>query len=116
MRQTKKNTLLCVDLKTVMQEDDSLQIGRTYRGVITRDAEMHYLFEEESNTSGRTHRRNPKLYDGRYISLVRKANGRYQIHTRTIDASEIKDIHQLTNRLASELLDALDFMGGDTCS
>lgn len=48
MKLTKKNTLLCVDLKTAMQEDDYLLIGRTYRGVLTRDGEMHYLFEEES--------------------------------------------------------------------
>lgn len=29
---------------------------------------------------------------------------------RTIDPSEIKDIRQWTNALASELLDALDFI------
>lgn len=110
MKLPKKNTLLCVDLKTAMQEDDYLLIGRTYRGVLTRDGEMHYLFEKESRTSGQAHHRNPKLYDGRYISLVRKSNGRYQIHTRTIDPSEIKDIRQWTNALASELLDALDFI------
>lgn len=99
MKLPKKNTLLCVDLKTAMQEDDHLLIGRTYRGVLTRDGEMHYLFEKESRTSGQAHHRNPKLYDGRY-----------QIHTRTIDPSEIKDIRQWTNALASELLDALDFI------
>ena len=34
----KKNTILCVDLKTIMQEDTLLRQGRTYRGVLTRDA------------------------------------------------------------------------------
>ena len=52
----KKNTNLCVDLKTIMQEDTLLHQGRTYRGVLTRDAEHHYLFEEEAHASGRTHR------------------------------------------------------------
>ena len=37
-----------MDLKTAMQEDDYLLIGRTYRGALTRDGEMRYLFEEES--------------------------------------------------------------------
>ena len=48
MKLTKKNTLLCVDLKTAMQEDDYILLGRTYRGVLTRDGEMHDLLEEES--------------------------------------------------------------------
>lgn len=48
MKLPKKNTLLCVDLKTARQEDDYLLIGRTYRGALTRDGEMHYLFEKES--------------------------------------------------------------------
>ena len=76
-------------------------------GVISR-TDDGFRFEEA--VKAKSVRRNPKLYDGRYISLVRKSNRRYQIHTRTIDPSEIKEIRQWTNALASELLDALDFI------
>lgn len=38
-----KNTNLCVDLKTIMQEDTILNQGQTYRGCLTRDGEEHYL-------------------------------------------------------------------------
>jgi len=41
-----KNTNLCVDLKTVMQKDAILKEGKSYKGVLTRDDENHYLFEE----------------------------------------------------------------------
>ena len=41
----KKNTNLCIDLKTIMQEDALLREGRSYRGVLTRDGEDHYIFD-----------------------------------------------------------------------
>ena len=40
----KKNTILCVDLKTILQEDTLLRQGQTYRGVLTCNAVNHYLF------------------------------------------------------------------------
>ena len=47
----KKNTNLCVDLKTIMQEDVILNEGQGYHGVLTRDGKDHYLFEEASRLS-----------------------------------------------------------------
>ena len=48
-----KNTNLCVDLKTVMQNDALLVEGQCYSGVLTRDSEDHYVFEESVNKGGR---------------------------------------------------------------
>ena len=45
-----KNLNLCVDLKTVMQNDALLVEGQCYNGVLTRDCEDHYVFEESINT------------------------------------------------------------------
>ena len=42
----KKNVNLCIDLKTLMQEDVMLCKGMCYRGVLTRTEEHEYLFEE----------------------------------------------------------------------
>ena len=70
-----KNTNLCVDLKTIMQEDVLLTEGQCYRGCLTRDGEDHYLFEEEAHTSGHRHKRNPKLFDGKFVSLANEAIG-----------------------------------------
>ena len=41
----KKNTNLCVDLKTIMQEDVILNEGQGYHGVLTRDGKDHYPHE-----------------------------------------------------------------------
>lgn len=105
-----KNTNLCVDLKTILQEDSHLTLGQTYRGVLTRSDEDLYLFEEETKSSGCCHRRNPKLYDGRYVSLVHMQNGRYQVHMRTIDAGIVQDRQELAFKVYSELLHAFEII------
>ena len=79
----KRNTDLCVDLKTVMHSEVVLKQGKSYTGILTRDAESHYLFEEtlrKMRANG-----NPKLFDGHYVSMVKQKNGRYQCHLKTMD-------------------------------
>ena len=104
----KKNVNLCVDLKTVMQNDALPIEGQCYTGVLTRDGEEHFVFEE----SCRKHRcpRNPKLFDGQYCSLVHMQNGKYQVHLRTINASQVTDRRELAFNVYSELLEALSVM------
>ena len=106
----KKNTILCVDLKTIMQDDALPCQGRTYRGVLTRDAEHHYLFEEEAHASGRIHRLNPKLYVGRHLSLVRRQDGRYQLHCRAFKADTLGNRNELASKIFSELVEALQII------
>ena len=105
----KKNTNLCVDLKTRMQEVTLLEVDKCYRGVLSRTSDDQYLFEE-AVSSGRLARRNPKLFDGRYVSLVHMQNGKYQVHMRTIDASTAIDRKQLAFSIYSELIDAFDII------
>lgn len=105
-----KNTNLCVDLKTIMQEDVLLNEGQCYRGCLTRDGEDHYLFEEEAHTSGHRHKRNPKLFDGKFVSLVHMQNGKYQVHMRTIDASTNVDKKDLAFSVYNELLAAFNII------
>ena len=106
----KKNTILCVDLKTILQEDTLLRQGQTYRGVLTRNAEHHYLFEEEAHTSGRTHRLNPKLYVGHYVTLVRRQDGRYQLHCRAFEADTLGKRNELASKIFTELVEALQII------
>lgn len=106
----KKNTLLCVDLKTIMQDDALPCQGRTYRGVLTRDAADHYLFEEEAHASGRIHRLNPKLYVGRHLSLVRRQDGRYQLHCRAFEAGTLARRSELVSVIFAELVEALQII------
>ena len=104
-----KNSNTNVDLKTVMQNDALLVEGQCYSGVLTRDSEDHYVFEESVNKGGRCPR-NPKLFDGQYCSLVHMQNGKYQIHMKTINASAISDRNQLAFNVYSELLTAFSII------
>ena len=104
-----KNSNPNVDLKTVMQNDALLVEGQCYSGVLTRDSEDHYVFEESVNKGGRCPR-NPKLFDGQYCSLVHMQNGKYQIHMKTINASAISDRNQLAFNVYSELLTAFSII------
>ena len=99
-----KNTNLCVDLKTLMQNDALLVEGQSYNGILTRDAEDHYVFEEAIR-KGRTPR-NPKLFDGDYISLVRMQNGKYQCHLKTFDPCGSGDAKELAFKVYSEMINA----------
>ena len=104
----KKNTNLCVDLKTVMQNDVLLVEGQCYTGVLTRDSKDHFLFEEAVR-KGRTPR-NPKLFDGKFISMVRMQNGRYQCHLKTFNPSKDLDRKELAFKVYSELLNAFSIL------
>ncbi|MCQ2269116.1 MAG: hypothetical protein MJZ83_09630 [Bacteroidaceae bacterium] len=106
----KKNLNLCVDLKTILQEDDLLTEGQCYRGCLTRNADDLFLFEEETHTNGHRHRRNPKLYEGRYVSLVHMQNGKYQVHMRTIDATSCEDRKDLAFKVYNELIHAFNII------
>ena len=103
-----KNTNLCIDLKTVMQNDALLVEGQCYTGVLTRDSEDHFVFEESCHC-GRSPR-NPKLFDGQYCSLVHMQNGKYQIHMKTINASAIADRDQFAFNVYNELLTAFSII------
>ena len=103
-----KYTNLCVDLKTVMQNDALLVEGQCYNGVLTRDGEDHFIFEE--SCLRKSSQRNPKLFDGQFCSLVHMQNGRYQIHMKTINASAIVDRNQFAFNVYSELLSAFSII------
>lgn len=98
-----KNTNLCIDLKTVMQSDAILQKGQCYNGILTRDGDNHYLFEEAVRKGSAP--RNPKLFDGKYLSMVRMQNGRYQMHLKTMGTNI--DHEKFAFGVYSEIVNAL---------
>lgn len=98
-----KNTNLCVDLKTVMQKDTLLVEGQCYNGILTRDSDTHYRFEETIRKGRRP--RNPKLFDGKHISMVRKPNGRYQLYMKMM--SKDLDRENLAFDIYCEIISAL---------
>lgn len=77
-----KKTYSNTTLTCTLQNSDELQESQCLTGVISK---THDGFRfEEAIRKGRPPR-NPKLYDGLYISMVRMQNGRYQCHLKTMD-------------------------------
>lgn len=78
-----RNTDLGCDVKTILRSDQQMKTGKGYRGVLCRDAEAvvdeflcrdaHYVFIETATPS--TTKRNPQVFDGRYITVTRRDDG-----------------------------------------
>ena len=100
------NTDLCVDLKTVLHNDRIAKMNHDYQGVLTHDAEDHYTFREALPPT--TYQRNPRVYNGKYITVTRKKDGRLQPNFKPI--KEGKDFNTITyaRGVANELLWAFE--------
>ena len=77
-----KKTYTSTNLACVLQHSEEITNDQCLNGVISKTSDGFRF--EEAIRKGRPPR-NPKLYDGKYISMVRKQNGRYQCHLKTMD-------------------------------
>lgn len=96
------------DLYLHMQEDTEIASGKLHSGIISTQEDGRYLFEETSPQT--THPRNPKLYDGKYVTLVRKRNGRYQPHLKTLVVDDAFEPHTFAHQVYNELINALSYV------
>lgn len=69
-------------LACLLQENTEMNPRKCLTGILSQTPDGFRF--EEAIRKGRAPR-NPKLYDGKYISMVRMQNGRYQIHFKTMD-------------------------------
>ncbi len=87
-----RNTELGCDVKTILRSDRKMKVGKTYRGVLTRDydsvvddilyLDAHYTFVETlPSTNGK---RNPRLFEGRYISITRREDGSLNLNFKSL--------------------------------
>ena len=65
-------TEICIDLKTILRSDRRARIKKDYTGVLTRDGSEHFTFLE---TRPWNMKRNPKVFNGKYISVTRQDDG-----------------------------------------
>ena len=78
----KKKNYSHVNLTCAFQNNGELSDNQCLNGVFTK-TDNGFLFEEAVR-KGRPPR-NPKLFDGKFISMVKMQNGRYQCHLKTMD-------------------------------
>ena len=81
------NTDLGCDIKTILHSDRKMKTGKGYQGVLKLDQEgtideflsrdPHYTFIE---TLPWSMKRNPRVFNGKYISITRQDNGTYRLN------------------------------------
>ena len=77
-----KNTDYGCNVKTILHSDRTMRTGKDYQGVLRRDSDgevddflsrdPHYTFVE---TLPWSMKRNPRLFNGKYISITRQDDG-----------------------------------------
>ena len=77
-----KKTYTSTNLACVLQHSEEITNDQRLNGVISKTSDGFRF--EEAIRKGRPPR-NPKLYDGKFISMVKMQNGRYQCHLKTMD-------------------------------
>lgn len=102
-----KKTYKDVSLDCTLQQDVEITPDKCLTGVITK-TDTGFKFEEEIR-KGRPPR-NPKLYDGKFISMVKMQNGKYQCHLKTFNPTPELDKQELAFKVYSDLLNAFNFI------
>jgi len=112
------NTELCVDLKTLLRTDSRMQAGKSYTGTLTRDIicdeflydDQHFTFTE---STPQTVRRNPQVFNGKYVTITRRSNGTYRANLKPIEIGDGFDIVGYATQVGNELLWALEGLIGE---
>ena len=99
---TKKN-YSNVNLTCSFQQVEEIENNQCLNGVFSKTTEG-FRFEEAAK--GHRDKRNPKLFDGKYVSMVRMQNGRYQLHLKTMDTADF-DRDSFAFGVYSEITNAL---------
>lgn len=77
-----KEKLTNVTLTLSLQEESKLENKKWIHGMLSQGANS-YLFEEEVKVT-KPHTRNPKIYDGKLVSLVRREDNTVQFAFKSI--------------------------------
>ena len=97
-----KITFSNTTLTCTFQKSDELLESQCLIGVFSKSPKG-FRFEEAIRKSRPP--RNPKLYDGKFISMVKMQNGRYQCHLKTMDKGF--DKHTFAEGVYQDIVNAL---------
>ena len=109
-----QNTDLAVNLKTILHNDRRMQTGKEYQGVLRRDSDAeideflsddpHYTFIE---TLPLKEKRNPRLFDGRYITITRRPDGSLRPNFKPVKIDKGFSPYRYALEVANEIREAL---------
>ena len=103
-----KQTINNINLQLVMQQQEVFNQPMSHAGVLSMNQDG-FRFEEA--VKQKRPRRNPKLYEGQYVSLVHRHDGKYACTLKCIRGNEKDfDHHTMAFRIYLELIDALQII------
>ena len=95
-------------LQLVMQQAEVMNQPMSHAGVLSRN---HDGFRFEEAVKQKRPRRNPKLYEGQYVSLVHRSDGKYACSLKCIGVPDKDfDHNTVAFRIYLELIDALQII------
>ncbi len=110
------DTELGCNLKSVLRRDGRMQTGKEYRGVLRRDSDAvvdrflyrdaHFTFVETVPTTAG--RRNPRVFDGEFITVTRWDDGSLHPNFKPMRVDEGCAVEGFARAVAGELLCALE--------
>lgn len=106
-----KQTINNISLQLVMQQPEVINQPMSHAGVLSKNPDG-YKFEEAVKL--KRPRRNPKLYEGNYVSLVHRSDNKYACTLKYIQPKSGEqefDHHDVAFRIYMELIDALQIIG-----
>lgn len=103
-----KQTINNISLQLVMQQPQVTDQPMCLAGVLSQNPDG-YRFEQSAKI--KRPRRNPKLYEGQYVSLVHRSDNKYACTLKCITPkTEGFDHHNVAFRIYLELIDALQII------
>ena len=106
------NTYIGVNLKTMLRNDSRAMLGKNYLGVLRRDVECdefnydeHFTFVETVPSTAV--KRNPKVYEGKHITITRRDDGTYRPNFKPMSEEDVLNLARYTHEVYVELCEGL---------
>ena len=114
------NTDLGCDVKTILRSDVRMKVSKEYQGILRLDAEgitdeflcrdPHYTFIE---TLPWRARRNPRLFNGKFISITRQGDGSLRPNFKPMKTDKCFSVERYAFGVYRELYKALKGLVGE---
>ena len=109
------NTELGCDLKTILHSGQRMKPGKVYSGMLQCDSvnivdeflcrDPHFTFIETVPST--TVKRNPKVYNGKHISITRRDDGTYRPNFKPMREEDVLNLARYTREVYIELCEGL---------
>ena len=115
-----KNRELCMDVTTYLRGDSRMKSGKNYQGVLRRDVTCEDFKYNEAltfveTTSQKRVKRNPRIFEGKHITVTRSDDGTYRPNFRPIHTDPDFNVAHYASSVANELLWALEGLVEEEC-